>query len=112
MAITLLIVLFFHWVGDFICQTRWMADNKSSSITALLAHIFNYTAILGVPTLLFNLSTQWLLVNALTHFLIDPITSRFSKRLYGQGNVHGMFCVIGFDQFLHISILLLTTMYL
>ena len=23
----LIVVLFFHWVGDFIAQTRWMAEN-------------------------------------------------------------------------------------
>lgn len=35
-------------VGDFLFQTRWMAENKTSKWDALLVHCFLYTLIIAV----------------------------------------------------------------
>lgn len=95
-------VLFVHFVSDFILQTDAMANGKSSSNKWLSLHIAAYSA----PFLL--LGWRYTAVNGLTHFAIDYCTSRWSSRMWKRGWVHEFFIVIGFDQFLHTAILILT----
>ena len=35
----ILALLFIHYIGDFILQSRWMAENKSKDISPLLCHV-------------------------------------------------------------------------
>jgi len=35
------IIILAHWIADFICQTNWMAQNKSKSYKALSLHILS-----------------------------------------------------------------------
>jgi hypothetical protein len=114
-----LIWLFFlHWFGDFRCQTRWMADNKSKNVFALMFHILVYGSVLAVGTvLLFPKSNMvhkdpwmaWLVVNMVLHMVTDAITSRITSRLWEEKNVKGFFDTIGFDQFIHAACLIGTT---
>lgn len=102
----LIIILFIHFVADFIAQTNYMAQNKSSSNKALLLHILVYTTIMSL------VGIKFALINGAIHFVVDYITSRITKKLWAKQDVHNFFVVIGFDQFLHAATLILTYVYL
>ena len=124
-------VIFAHWVADFVCQTHWMASNKSKDWWALVDHVSVYTFVVTVllaPWLITkfgNLIVVFLLVTFVAHFITDAITSRITSRLFMSQFVvppkwtvdihmkpdftlHWFFVVIGFDQFLHYAQLFLT----
>lgn len=95
-------VLFLHWLGDFVFQSDWMAKNKSKSNEVLLIHISAYS----LP--LFLIGWKFALINAGLHCVTDYFTSRWTSKLWAAGNVHWFFVVIGLDQFIHTSCLILT----
>lgn len=99
---TFILILFIHWVADFMLQTRWMATNKSKSNLALGMHILVYM----IPLTLFG----WLfaLVNGVLHFIVDYFTSRATSYLWKKQEIHLFFIVIGLDQLLHTICLLYT----
>lgn len=108
-----------HWVADFICQTDWMAVNKSTSWYALTVHVMAYTAMLGVFVFALNMnispsvqfasfSLSWLAVNGVLHFITDAITSRVTSYLWKKEERHWFFVVIGFDQLIHMYCLFIT----
>lgn len=99
----ILILLFAHFIADFVCQSQRVSINKSTDNVILFWHCFLYSLICGLMTLniLFGLCLL------LSHFAIDYVTSRITKKLYAKGDMHNFFVVIGFDQFLHCAILIL-----
>ena len=103
----LLTLIFLHWISDFVLQTDWMAQNKSSSGIALIVHIFVYS-------LAFAALFGWFyaLVNGILHLIIDFFTSRRTKRLWKEKKVHDFFVTIGLDQALHMACLITTANYL
>lgn len=114
-------ILFFHWVFDFILQTDEDAKGKSSSWKHLLNHTKMYSMGWIVVSLIYfmfsdfiitDLSTFKILLFApitfLAHTATDYYTSKVNSQLWKEGDSHGFFISIGFDQFLHFSQLLLT----
>ena len=95
-------VMIVHYIADFILQTRWMGENKSKNIIALLAHIGIYTLAL----MLFGF--KFALVNGLIHFGVDFITSRLSSYAYKNNNMELFWAIIGLDQLLHVLTLFTT----
>ena len=107
---TLIIIIFSHWIADFVCQSDYMAKNKSKSWSALSLHILSYTGMLALLLFFkfdFN-AIGYALINGALHFIVDAITSRITSYLYSQNRVHDFFVVIGLDQAIHMSILVLT----
>ena len=130
-----------HWVGDFLLQSHRMSIGKSKSWSVLGEHVAVYmlTLFFGMALwyrgalreefVFFDLC-QWALVNALLHFWVDAVTSRWTRRLWDRwillvpipaqsdapahyytrltGTPHYFFVVIGFDQLLHGVMLVLT----
>jgi len=125
----LYIILLGHFTGDFLLQPRVLARDKSHITWALLIHTFIYSATLfytiwllsfrdiALPAFLYSL------VNGMTHFAIDGVTSRISKFywLRSQENVkkdsvlskelaeddeHKFWVTIGADQLLHAWVLI------
>lgn len=84
------VLLVAHFVGDFICQSDWMAVNKSQRWDALALHVAVYTTVLffaagaiaSLPNVSDELPVLWLAVNAAAHFVQDAITSRINARLW------------------------------
>jgi len=111
---TILIILFIHWIADFLFQSRKMADRKYENWSALSLHIGVYTLTLLIGTVIFlplEYKTNLVLFCALNgglHFVIDALTSRATHELYTQGKVHWFFTVIGLDQFMHTALLFTT----
>jgi hypothetical protein len=56
-----------HAIGDYILQSDWMANHKTSDNVAAAAHAATYS----LPFLLFRPGIKALAVIAGTHFLID-----------------------------------------
>lgn len=110
-------VLLLHWLGDFILQTRYIADNKSKNWEVLVLHVFIYSCILFTGMLCtaqytINDLCRFTIINFIAHLGVDAITSRCTKLVIENKNVHLFFVIVGFDQFLHTITLLLTYCYL
>lgn len=108
---SVLLVLFAHWFSDFVMQTQWMATNKSSSNVALGAHVGVYCVCMFFILLAIMspvVAATYVLVNGVAHGATDWVTSRVSGFFYRRENWHLFFVTIGFDQFLHVALLLAT----
>jgi len=104
-------ILFVHWISDFVFQSRWMAEGKSSKWIPLVFHIAVYGFFLTVLLLPFYQYSSVLtfgIINTLAHLLVDSITAPISAKFYKMGNIHAFFCTVGFDQFLHTCCLVFT----
>lgn len=53
------LIIFSHWVADFIAQTDWMAKNKSKSWLALTDHIVAYIVTMALILSLAHPETAW-----------------------------------------------------
>jgi hypothetical protein len=102
-----------------------MATNKSSSLYWLTVHVLTYTSvtmigwfILFAYTLPYmgerfsELIVQSAGLTFITHWVTDFITSRITSNLYKKEKYFEFFAVIGLDQFVHATTLLLTYGYL
>nr|BDD47550.1 hypothetical protein 2 [Legionellales bacterium] len=103
MEASILILIWLHFIADFILQTDKMALNKSTSNKWLGIHSLIYS----VPFLLF-FGPVYGLVNGILHFIVDYVTSRLTSRYWQQEERHKFFVTIGADQATHITILILS----
>jgi hypothetical protein len=39
----IILMLFIHWIADFVLQTHWQATNKSKNNIALTQHVTTYS---------------------------------------------------------------------
>ena len=102
MLVSLLFVVCLHFVADFIFQTDTMAVNKSTSVKWLTAHVLVYM----LP--FFLLGWQFAVINGAAHWLTDFVTSRVTSYLWKKGDRHNFFVVIGLDQAVHMTTLILS----
>ena len=108
---TNILLVWFHFIGDFIAQTDRMAIGKSKSNLHLGHHCAVYAVhIAFVCSIVMPLGVlvPMVLMNTGSHFIIDYLTSRANARLWVAGERHWFFTMIGFDQALHVTILLYT----
>lgn len=107
----ILIILFAHWVGDFVLQSNKMAMEKSRDYLWLTVHVFSYTIVMYIASLiLFGISMTavlWVAINAVLHWITDFNTSRLNVRLK-EKSVHYFFVGIGADQTIHYACLFAT----
>ena len=99
-------IIWVHFIADFLLQTDSMAMKKSQSIKWLVFHSLVY----AIPFVVHGVI--YCMVNCVAHCVIDAVTSRVTKYLYQKEERHWFFVVIGFDQALHITTLLLTYNYI
>lgn len=102
----ILLIVWLHFIGDFIFQSDEVAKRKSSENKVLFIHVVYYM----VPFVIFGV-VFWL-VNFVFHFLTDYVSSRLTSRLYQAGERHWFFVVIGADQALHMTALFLSYVWL
>lgn len=114
----IMVILFAHWIADFVFQPDEIAKNKSKDIIALLTHIFIYSAVtLGIflimfHTIPFGMVCAFTILNSLLHFLTDYITAPIVSNCFKIQDHHNAFVVIGFDQLVHLLCLFTTAMIL
>jgi hypothetical protein len=105
-----------HIAGDFLLQGNSMSKLKMSKISFLFAHTGIYTTLFIVlsPFLLALTFIQGLLyslINGVAHLIVDFITSR-SKKHYWEKDETKYIMTISLDHLVHISILILTYIYM
>lgn len=119
-TITILALLFIHFIADFLCQTDYMALNKSKNSTVLLLHTGTYTVVMGL-CIVWWVPVEWLsswrlvlflLATFSTHTIQDYTTSRITANLWKKEKRYWFFAVIGLDQWLHSLQLILCYEYL
>lgn len=108
-----------HWVGDFLYQSREIAENKGKSNVVLAKHVVMYSwafiSFAFVDVCVFNKSSftgiqwvQFIVTNALLHFVTDYFTSRMTTKAYQDGDMKRFWNIIGIDQCIHTTCLYLT----
>ncbi len=102
----ILIIIWIHFIADFVLQSSRVALNKSKSDKILLLHVSIYS----IPFLYFGI--VYAIINGIAHFITDRITSRITAKLWKKKETHWFFVVIGLDQAIHLSTLLLTYVWL
>lgn len=118
----ILLVLFFHWVADFVCQDEKWSINKASWFEFLLRHTLVYSFIMWMGLLLifptFAASILFFVITLVSHTLVDYFTSivvrqRFADKHFGSAIPNfGGFSIIGYDQLLHYVMLFYSLHYL
>jgi hypothetical protein len=108
----LLLIIWLHFLADFIMQSDRVAQAKSTSNVALSEHVLTYQLpfLVMVPFVFESLmvGVAWVWINTLAHWVTDYFTSRLCSKLWGQGERHNFFVVIGFDQAIHLTTLITT----
>lgn len=102
----IIIIVWLHFVGDFVLQSDKMAKDKATCSDALLYHTVAYSA----PFLMFG--WKFALITFILHTATDYITSKVARGFYCRKQTHWWFVTIGFDQALHLTALILTYSYL
>lgn len=115
MVYTFTYLFFIHWLADFVCQSRWMAENKGENPLVLTAHVAVYSLVLFCGMAILDLFDVALLIafvacNAFLHWITDLLTSQVNKYFYNKQDMHKFFCSVGFDQYIHSVCLMSTTM--
>ena len=122
----ILIIIFIHWIADFILQTDEMAKNKSTSNYWLAKHVLLYSNVwlligwfisfpvwsLNVEYITIDNVWKFALITFVCHFITDYFTSRLNAKLWKEEKRHEFFIAIGGDQVLHYIQLILTFYYL
>jgi len=110
---TFAIILFAHWLGDFVFQSSDMALKKNRSIKWLTIHVLTYSVIILLFVIFLfplDLAIYYFLVNGVIHWLVDFFTSKAAARYYKKPRV--FYPILGFDQFLHVLTLYYSLLYL
>lgn len=101
-VLIILLLVWIHFIADFILQDDYVAINKAKDNTVLVFH-----------TMVYGLCFAWfgplfMLITMVSHGMVDFVTSRGTSRLWSANQRHWFFCLIGFDQALHMTVLILT----
>jgi len=102
----IIIVFWLHFIADFVFQSNYMSVNKSKNINILALHCFVY----ALPFIVFG--WKYAMFAGLLHFPVDFVTSRVTSYYYRKEKIHNFFVVIGCDQAIHMTILILMLKYL
>lgn len=103
----------FHYVADFILQTDWQARNKWTDNVALTRHVFFYSIAMAWSAAFLNFTFEhwlaWVLLTGLLHWWTDWATSRVSHHFFARNDFHTGFVVVGLDQLIHLTCLLIVS---
>ncbi|PJA45050.1 hypothetical protein CO174_05190 [Candidatus Uhrbacteria bacterium CG_4_9_14_3_um_filter_50_9] len=78
----LLVYFATHFIGDFAFQSTWMVSEKGKSWEVLIYHVLVWSApfvlLLLIPELQPYITPEGLLVNSLSHIVIDALKARYN----------------------------------
>jgi len=98
----LLTIIWFHCISDFWLQFDYIAINKSKDFECLMIHSIIYSA------LFLLIGVEYAIINGVLHFCVDGVSSRLTTYFYMKEKRHWFFVVIGVDQAIHMTCLILT----
>ena len=101
-----ILVIWLHFIADFVLQSDKVAMNKSKDTNCLIWHCSIY----GMVMLIFG--PTFAIINAVLHFITDYVTSRITSYFWITNQRHWFFTTIGLDQAIHMSCLFLTLKYI
>lgn len=105
-------LIWLHFLADFVMQSDRVALAKSTSNEALSEHVLTYQLpFLAASFFMFDnilIGVAWVWVNTLLHWVTDYVTSRVASKLWASGDRHYFFVVIGLDQAIHLTTLIVT----
>lgn len=119
LVIQLVLIFFFHWVADFLCQTQYMAEFKSKSRPVLTLHVVVYTVVFTFLMFIGQILELkevivFLGLIFLSHWFTDYATSRLTSPQFAAKKYNGWdgaFTIVGFDQWMHLT-QILTILYI
>lgn len=94
-------LLLAHLIADFLQPTALVGWTKRS-VNGLLVHTTIYTLLSGIVLVGYNYWWLWLIILALTHFVVDRVKQLLSTKLSREG-----FYIFVADQIVHIGIMAL-----
>lgn len=98
-----------HLIGDYLLQTRWMAENKAKKWLPLLVHSFVYTLSIALVAYIGfgGLSIYSILFIFLSHVFLDRRTfvSWWAENIMGAKAKEVAWLKIAADQAFHITVL-------
>jgi len=106
--VKIVILLFVHWIGDYVLQTNEMAANKANGVRWLSIHVAVYAVALFCFALFFfevAAALYFVLANAALHWVTDFLTSRTATKYKNRPRIY--FPIIGLDQFIPAASLIL-----
>lgn len=115
--ILLLSIFVLHYIGDYVLQTREMAENKSHSLKFLSMHVMFYVIPFLIAYMIFDVlmtfndmpldikSAEKMAYGIIwfffSHWFIDMFTSKMSHNYHKKNKTKPFWLTIGFDQLLH-----------
>lgn len=116
MELTLIFyIMVMHFLADFALQTHWQAENKSKNIKALTYHVATYSTVWLFASWIYTNNIMFAICFTITTFLIhwltDFLTSKEVSKRFANNDYHNGFVMIGFDQVLHYTQLIITFHY-
>jgi hypothetical protein len=99
MALQIILLIWLHFIADFVLQTDKMAIQKRESMKFLGLHSLTYS----IP--LFFMGWQFAVLNGFAHFCVDFVTSRLTGYYVSIKKRRAFFVTIGCDQAIHMSFL-------
>lgn len=121
---TLFSIFIIHWFADFVLQTHEQAINKSSNNLKLLEHTLTYSLFWYAVGIFYvavwpdvEIKTFWNVtifvgITFVAHTITDWFTSRWCKYYFSRQNYHNGFVIVGIDQMLHYTQLILCYIWL
>lgn len=106
----LIIILIFHYLGDFIFQTREESIQKSKYSKLLIIHSLKYSLLLYfIFYILFQSNIIYLLYIFIFHLILDFIFGKIMSKmnLYNQKQTTKFLNFMGLNQLLHTIFLIL-----
>ena len=105
MIAAFILIVWAHFIGDFILQSDYHSKNKSKNSFVLAEHVLMYSIPFVMLGMFIPVSILWIAINAVCHFATDFVTSRITSKLWKEQKVHWFFVTIGADQSIHFTTL-------
>jgi hypothetical protein len=103
--VEIFVILFLYWIGEFVVQTRWQAENKTTNKAALFAHSINYTAVFCIPVLIYYFTSEMrpevtfiLPASFITHLGISHLSTKMSEEMAKEDKIYSInsaYCYAG-----------------
>ena len=117
----LTVILFGHWLSDFVLQKNKKSTRKKikyKNVKHILPHTLLYTTILTIGVNLlcitediycnYKLSVFYFFtITYITHFITDLVVTKINSKFLKKNQRHNYIVMIGFDQFIHATTLIL-----